>query len=192
MRHRACPHRDLCSPSPLETWFRNRRAPVYSGNVSPWKINRVCIFSSSLAPLRLREWGGGSFAGGSRRCPFQQGLLSEARLEVGPGLLVQFRVTALRLGAGKGLLLEVRLKVGASRQQPLFSLRSLEFKYQLLQEVGDLTFSIAEGLSLETCHALQRFWRLECQGPCKWRWVGNLHCFQADYLSCQLHYFKLN
>lgn len=83
--------------------------------------------------------------------------LTEARLEVGHGLLAKFHVTALRLGAGKGLLLEVCLKVGASRQQPLFSLRRLEFKYELLQKVGDRTFSIAEGLSPETCHALQRF-----------------------------------
>lgn len=83
--------------------------------------------------------------------------LAEAKLELGPGLLVKFHVAALRVGAGKGLPLEARLKVGASRQQPLFSLRRLEFKHEPLLKVGDLPFSIAEGLSLETCQALQRF-----------------------------------
>lgn len=193
MRHPACPYQDLCSPSPLEAWFHNWWALVYSGNVSPWKINHVCIFSSSLILLQVREWGGDSFAGSLPYCLFKHGPLCDwSKAGGGTWSLVKFHVTALRLGAGKRMLLEVRLKVRALRQQPLFSLRRLEFKYEPLQKVGDLTFSIAEGLSLETRHALQRVWRLECQGPCKWRWVGNLHCFQADYLSCQLHYFKLN
>lgn len=56
-RHPPCPRPDLRSPSPLRVRFHNRPAPVYSGSVSPWKINCVCVFSSPLVLLQGRERG---------------------------------------------------------------------------------------------------------------------------------------
>ena len=70
-------------------WFHNRRAPVYSGNVSPWKINRVCIFSSLLVLLQVREWGGGSSAGGLPYSPLKRGILSD-RSKAGGGTWSSF------------------------------------------------------------------------------------------------------
>lgn len=56
-RHPPCPRPYPRSPGPLQVWFHNQPAPVYSGSVSPWKINCVCVFSSPLVLLQGRERG---------------------------------------------------------------------------------------------------------------------------------------